>query len=311
MKQLVVLSGKGGTGKTTVTAALAQLMRPVVLADCDVEAPNLHLLLSPQKIISFPLKVSRKARIDPGLCDLCGACADYCRYGAVTLSDTYRVDEFACEGCGVCDRVCPAGAITFHEPDGAEVYTGTTPYGPMAGAELAVGEEASGKVVTRVRMEAQLLAVDNGLSLVIVDGSPGTGCPVIASLSGADFVLVVTEPSLSGLHDLERILKVAEHFGTAAVVCINKSDIAPELAMKIRERCRDLNIEVAAEIPFSEEIVKALRQGRPPIGNLPREAEKPFEALAEALAGRLGLDTTQTSRQYGGESDKPLSLPYK
>jgi len=288
MKQMVVLSGKGGTGKTTVTAALAQLLKPVVLADCDVEAPNLHLLLSPQADKSFALKVSRKARIDPQLCDGCGACAESCRYGAIVASDPFKVDAFSCEGCGVCGLVCPRDAVAFFEPDGAEVYTGTTPYGPMVGAELAVGEEASGKVVTRVRMEAQLLAVDTGLSLVIVDGSPGTGCPVIASMSGADLVLIVTEPSLSGLHDLGRILQVAEHFGVTAIVCINKSDIVPELAREMRERCRATGIEVVAEIPFSEGIVKSLRRGLPPIGNIPDDVEEPFVRLAGEIEIRIG-----------------------
>lgn len=288
MRQLVVLSGKGGTGKTTVTAALAQLLKPVVLADCDVEAPNLHLLLSPRVDGSFALKVSRKARIEPRLCDGCGACAESCRYGAVAASDPFKVDPFSCEGCGVCGLVCPRDAVVFLEPDAAEVYTCTTPYGPLVGAELAVGEEASGKVVTRVRMEAQLLAADTGLSLVIVDGSPGTGCPVIASMSGAHLVLAVTEPSLSGLHDLGRILGVAEHFGVPAIVCINKSDIVPEIAREIRERCRAAGIEVVAEIPFSEEIVDSLRRGLPPIGNVPGHVEEPFLRLAGEIDARVG-----------------------
>jgi len=287
MKQLVVLSGKGGTGKTTVTAALAQLLEPVVLADCDVEAPNLHLLLSPRVERSFPLSVSRKASIDPGLCDGCGACAEACRYGAVVASDPCAVDAFRCEGCGVCGLVCPRDAVSFHEPEGAEVYIGSTPFGPMVGAELAVGEEASGKVVSRVRMEAQLLALDTGLPLVLVDGSPGTGCPVIASMSGADLTLIVTEPSLSGIHDLERILGVAEHFGVPPLVCINKSDIVPELAREIRERCRSLGIEVAAEVPFSEAVAESLRRGLPPVGNVPREVEDPLRKLAEVLPGGL------------------------
>lgn len=289
MKQLVVLSGKGGTGKTTVTASLAQLLKPIVLADCDVEAPNLHLLLSPSTDDSFMLKVSRKARIDPDLCTACGACEESCRFGAITASDPYRLDAFRCEGCGVCGFVCPTGAIDFFESDGAEVYTGTTPYGPMVGAELAVGEEASGKVVTRVRMEAQLIDHEAGLPLIVVDGSSGTGCPVIASLSGADLTLIVTEPSLSGLHDLERILQVAEHFGIPTMVCINKCDIVPELAGRIRKRCGELGIEVAAEIPFSGEVVEALRRGQPPVGNVPQRVEEPLRRLARAVEARTAV----------------------
>ncbi len=296
MKQLVILSGKGGTGKTTVSAALAQLLKPVVLADCDVEAPNLHLLLAPQIDKSFAIKVSRKASIDARLCDGCGACAESCRYGAILASHDYAVDSFRCEGCGVCGLTCSRGAITFTETDGAEVYTGMTPYGPMAGAELAVGEEASGKVVTRVRMEAQLLAVDSGLPLVIIDGSPGTGCPVIASMSGADLVLVVTEPSLSGMHDLNRVLGLSEHFGIPSMVCINKSDIVPELARVIRDSCRSKGIEVAAEIPFCEQVVDALRRGQPPLGNVPSEMEEPLANLARAIAHRLGESEAEKAR---------------
>jgi MinD superfamily P-loop ATPase len=288
MKQMVVLSGKGGTGKTTVTSSLAQLLKPIVIADCDVEAPNLHLLLSPQRTESSMLKVSRKARIDPELCDACGLCAQHCRFDAIPPSEPYVVDTFRCEGCGVCGYVCPRDAIEFFEIDGAELYKGTTPYGPMVGAELEVGEEASGKVVSNVRTEAEQIGKDTGLALIVIDGSPGTGCPVIASMTGADLVLIVTEPSLSGLHDLERILEVAEHFGIQTLVCINKCDIVPELADRIREKCRDVGIEVVAEIPFSREIVEALRNGQPPIGKVPQEVEQPFLRLAEVVRKYTG-----------------------
>jgi MinD superfamily P-loop ATPase len=239
MKQVVVLSGKGGTGKTTVTTALAQLLKPVVLADCDVEAPNLHLLLSPRVERSFTLKVSRKAEIDPLLCDGCGICADNCRFDAITSREPFSVDAFSCEGCGVCGLVCPHDAVRYLEPDGAEAFIASTLYGPMVGAELAVGEEASGKVVSRVRMEAQLLSADSGLPLVLVDGSPGTGCPVIASMSGTVLALIVTEPTLSGRHDLDRIMQVATHFDVPIIVCINKCDINPRLAGEIKRSCRD------------------------------------------------------------------------
>ncbi len=278
------MSGKGGTGKTTVCAALAQLMKPVVLADCDVEGPNLHLLLAPRIDKAFNIKVSRKARIDARLCDGCGACVEGCRFGAISPYRPYHVDPFLCEGCGVCEFKCPRGAVKLSEREGARVYTGMTSYGPMAGAELAVGEEASGKVVTRVRMEAQLLASDGGLPLVIIDGSPGTGCPVIASMSGADLVLAVTEPSVSGMHDLDRILGVAEHFGIPSVVCINKCDLVPELTRSIREACRSKGIEVVAEIPYCEQVVDALRRGRPPLGNVTAEVEKPLADLADAIS---------------------------
>jgi MinD superfamily P-loop ATPase len=287
VRQLSVISGKGGTGKTTVTAALAQLLKPAVLADCDVEAPNLHLLLSPRVERSFILKVSSKAVIDPLLCDDCGACGENCRYGAIAASPCHRVDPFRCEGCRVCGLVCPQGAVSYLEPDGAEVFIASTPYGPMVGAELAIGEEASGKVVSRVRMEAQLLSMDGGLTPIIVDGSPGTGCPVIASISGVDLAVVVTEPTVSGSHDLDRILGVTGHFGVPAIVCINKWDINPHIAWEIEGSCGRKGIEVVARIPFREEAVEALRRGLPPIGNVPAEMEAPLSRLAEEIAMRI------------------------
>ncbi len=290
MKQLVVISGKGGTGKTTVAAALAQLIAPIVLADCDVEAPNLHLLLHPEIDKTFSIKVSRKAHIDARLCDGCDACMKRCRFGAIMDSVPRKIDEFKCEGCGVCGLVCSRGAISFFESEGAEVYAGITSYGPLVGARLAVGEEASGKVVTRVRAEAQLISLNTGLPLILVDGSPGTGCPVIASLSGADLALVVTEPSLSGLHDLERILRVAEHFSVRTIVCVNKCDIFPEMSRKIKERCRQEGIEVVAEIPFSTQVVESLHQVKPPLGAVPDEVEIPLKTLAKSLEKHMEME---------------------
>jgi MinD superfamily P-loop ATPase len=180
--------------------------------------------------------------------------------------------------------------VTFYEPDGAEVFIGSTEYGPMAGAELGIGEEASGKVVTQVRMEGQLLGVEGDIPLVIVDGSPGTGCPVIASLSGADLAIIVTEPSVSGRHDLDRILEVTRHFGVPAIVSINKCDVNPEIAGEIKDSCARAGIEVVAEIPFREEIVEVLRSGRPPLGNIPPEVEEPIHRLAAKIEMLLGAN---------------------
>jgi MinD superfamily P-loop ATPase len=283
----VVVSGKGGTGKTTVTGALAQLLEPVTIADCDVEAPNLHLLLSPRVERSFSLRVSRVAVIEPLKCNGCGACVENCRYKAIDSQVTFRVDSFKCEGCRVCELVCPNEAVKFFEPEGAELFIASTPYGPLVGAELAVGEEASGKVVTRVRMEAQLICHDNELPLLIIDGSPGTGCPVIASLTGADLALVVTEPTVSGKHDLERIIQVTEHFGIPSLLCLNKYDLNRDIALQIEEFCLARGLEVAAEIPFREEVVEALRLGLPPIGHVPEEVERPLRSLALKLRSLL------------------------
>ncbi len=283
MRQIVVISGKGGTGKTTVTAALAQLLGPLVMADCDVEAPNLRIVFPPEAEDAFNVKVSRKASIDPGKCTECGLCAEHCRFGAIMPGSPYRVEPTSCEGCGVCGMVCPEGAVTFEMTDGARVTRMETPCGPLVEGSLFMGEEASGKVVTQVRMEAQVIAVDRGFELALIDGSPGTGCPVIASLTGADLALVVTEPTLSGLHDLERILQVAAHFSIPAMVCINKCDLNEEVAGDIARLCGERGVPVVARIPFSPEVVEVLRRNLPPIGNVPPEVEGPLRELASAV----------------------------
>jgi MinD superfamily P-loop ATPase len=286
MKQITVLSGKGGTGKTTVTAALAQLFGNIVIADCDVEAPNLHLLLDPKVGSSYPLSVSSKAVIDRELCTECGICEEECRFEAIR---DYTVQPFQCEGCGLCRSLCPVGAVSMHEQEGADVFLGETSYGPMVWASLAMGEEASGKVVSQVRMEAQAICVENGLDLVLTDGSPGIGCPVIASVSGSDLALMVTEPTLSGRHDLERAMDMATFFNIPPLVCINKCDINPEEAEKIRSMCLRKGIEVAVEIPFSDTLAESARQARPPLTEIDDRLVALFKKLFGKVTERTGL----------------------
>jgi len=290
IRQLVVISGKGGTGKTTVTAALAQLLGPLVLADCDVEAPNLGILFPGSPLRRIEIQVSRKASIDPERCDACGLCAERCRFDAVLPRTPYRVDHLSCEGCGVCGLVCPAQAVSFNAETGACITESMTPHGPLLEGRLALGEEASGKVVTRVRMEAQALAAQKGLELVLIDGSPGTGCPVIASLTGCDLALLVTEPTLSAVHDLERVFRLVSHFGIPAVACLNKSDLNEEMGEAVRIRCREVGVGLEAELPFRPEVVEALRHARPPLGNVPAEVEEPLRGLASAVRERLGYN---------------------
>lgn len=286
MKELTVLSGKGGTGKTTVTAALVQLTGSAIIADCDVEAPNLHLLLDPRVDKSYPLSVSSKAVIDEDKCTECGICEEECRFGAIR---DLRVNPYSCEGCRLCMRLCPPGAIHMEEQQGAEVFVGETTWGPMIWARLAMGEEASGKVVTQVRMEAQALSAEGGSELIITDGSPGIGCPVIASVTGSNLVLMVAEPTISGRHDLERALGMASFFKIPCLVCINKSDINPEEAAEIRKLCGSLGVEVVAEIPYSEVLAESARRSQPPLQEADETLERIFRQLHRKVMEMAGL----------------------
>ena len=239
MKEIVVVSGKGGTGKTSVTASLAVLAERPVLADCDVDASDLYLVLAPRILERHEFFGGRKAVVREADCLGCGDCRRRCRFGAVARRDrspagqVFAVDPFSCEGCGVCVRFCPASAIDFPERSCGEWMVSATRCGPMVHARLGIAAENSGKLVSTVRREARRVAEAEGRSLIVVDGPPGIGCPVIASLTGASLVLAVTEPTLSGEHDLARVLDLARHFGIPSAVCVNKWDINPEAAVGI------------------------------------------------------------------------------
>jgi MinD superfamily P-loop ATPase len=255
MKEITVISGKGGTGKTTILASLASLVKRVVLVDADVDAADLHLLLKPRVRRREPFVASQVARIDPEKCDQCGKCVEVCRFEAI---EDFRVDPIACEGCGVCFHVCPRGAIFMEDVQSGEWFISQTRYGPMVHAKLGVAQENSGKLVTLVRKEAQRIAREENYPLILIDGPPGIGCPVIAALGGVNAVLVVTEPSVSGIHDLERVLGVSRHFQVPAWVCVNKWDINPENTAKIREYCQQQGCPVIGEIPFDPVVTKAM-----------------------------------------------------
>jgi len=267
-RQLVILSGKGGTGKTSVTAALATLAEDKVLADCDVDAADLHLVTNPRRRRSEVFKAGKEAKILPSACDACGICKDYCRFDAIRLETgadgqaVYTVDPLACEGCGLCARVCTFGAVEFTEAERGEWFVSDTPHGPLVHARLNIGGENSGRLVTLVRQEAARLAVSIGAALVAVDGPPGIGCPVIASTTGADLVLVVTEPTVSGEHDLERVADLVEGFGIPLVVCINKADLDPEMADRIREVCAARNVQIVGELDYDSAFVEAQVKGQ-------------------------------------------------
>jgi MinD superfamily P-loop ATPase len=260
MKQIAVVSGKGGTGKTSLVASLAALTSDrAVYADCDVDAPDLHLILQPDIKERREFFGIKRAFIDSDKCTQCGLCQDACRFSAIA---GFQVDSALCEGCGVCKLVCPAEAVVMAESLAGYAYLSETRFGPLVHAELFPGEEASGKLVAMVREMARILAASRKLNLILIDGSPGIGCPVIASLTGVDQALVVTEPTITGEHDLERILDVAGHFGINTAVCINKYDLNPEAAQHIEALCQERAVMVAGRLPFHPSVVEAMVLGR-------------------------------------------------
>ena len=261
MKQLLILSGKGGTGKTTLASAFIKMAQAKVYADCDVDAPNLHLVLKqsvkPQVKDFFGMP---NAEINPTLCAKCHRCLEYCRFEAISVNDgSYRVDSFACEGCGVCEMVCPVRAISLKPHIAGELMLYDNKDSLFSTALLKMGSGTSGMLVTEVKK--QMKAVDVGADLAIIDGSPGIGCPVIASISGVDLVLIVAEPSVSGISDMERIIKTAQTFHTKTAVCVNKFDTNLKKTEAIMAYCKEQGIPYMGNIPYDENAVKAINQG--------------------------------------------------
>jgi MinD superfamily P-loop ATPase len=264
MKQILVLSGKGGTGKTTVASAMIQLSQASAFADCDVDAPNLHLLMNrsdeAQRKDFYAMKV---AEIDTSTCTACGLCKDHCKFNAIILAEEYHVNPYSCEGCGVCEWICPHKAIIMKESSAGELklYTDTSTFST---AQLKMGKGTSGLLVTEVKK--RMIANSNS-DIAIIDGSPGIGCPVISSISGVDLILLVAEPSLSGMSDLNRIIKTTKTLQVPVVVCINKYDINLDLSRLIEEYCQNQGIKVLGVIPYDEQVIKSVNRGESIIEN--------------------------------------------
>jgi MinD superfamily P-loop ATPase len=290
MKELVIISGKGGTGKTSITAAFAVLADRPVIADCDVDAADLHLILSPRINECREFRSGHEAVICEENCVGCGTCLENCRFDAVRMKEDksgnsrFFIDPLACEGCGVCVRFCPEQAIDFSERICGEWMISDTRCGPMIHARLGVAAENSGKLVSMVRQEARRIAEERKSSLIIVDGPPGIGCPVIASVTGASLVLVVTEPTVSGEHDLERVLFLTQHFNIPTAICVNKWDLNPEKTNRIEQKARQAKAQIAGRIRYDPSVTLAQMQELAVV-----ETDSPCAADITLIWKQLGL----------------------
>ncbi len=286
MKEIVVLSGKGGTGKTSIVGSFASLAESKVLVDCDVDAADLHLLLQPFILQRNDFWGGKTAVIDKKLCMRCGLCQQVCRFNAIKSS---TVNAAACEGCGFCFHICPANAISMQPNLSGEWFISETKYGQLVHARLGIAQENSGKLVAAIRKEAKTIAEAKKSDFIISDGPPGIGCPVISALSGADIALLVTEPTLSGMHDLKRVLGVCQHFEVPALVCINKFDINKDNSRKIRQYCLEQGVEVAAEIPFDNVFTEAMINNSTVVeychNGVSRQIERLWDAILTKVRG--------------------------
>jgi MinD superfamily P-loop ATPase len=285
VQEIVVLSGKGGTGKTSIAGSFAALAKSKVLVDCDVDAADLHLILQPTAQRKHEFRSGQVAVINPEKCIQCDVCRSLCRFEAIR---DYQVDPISCEGCGFCSHVCPVEAITMKDCLAGHWYISSTRYGCLVHARLGTARENSGKLVATVRQEARRIAEQDNLDLIINDGPPGIGCPVISSLSGTNLAVLVTEPTLSGIHDLERVLEVCHHFDVRALACINKFDINEENTRKIETYCRNEKIEVAARIPFDNVVTEAMIKGLPVVEFSHRQVSQEIDKLWDVVLRRLG-----------------------
>ena len=284
MKQICVISGKGGTGKTVFAASLGALVESKVMADCDVDAADLHLLLHPQVKETHEYYGGVKAFINPQKCTQCGSCKDACRFGAI---EDFRVVPALCEGCGACRIVCREDAIEMEDALSGHWFVSDTAYGPMIHAKLGIAAENSGKLVSQVRQKAGEIAQEQGLEFVIVDGPPGIGCPVLAALTGIDLAVIVVEPTLSGIHDMERVHGVCEHFGINDVVCINKYDINTDNSVEIEAWCAQKSCDVVGRIRFDRAVTESLVASKPLVEYTEAGAAQDMRDVSQKLLAEL------------------------
>lgn len=256
--ELVVLSGKGGTGKTTIATALSELAQDVMRVDCDVEASNFYMYYEGKDLEKKDFYGGKTAKIDDSKCIKCGKCQEVCKFNAI---QDFQIDPFACEGCGACTLVCPTEAIVLEDEKAADTFITQTDKGIIARAEMGIGSDASGLLISFLRRNAKRFSEDK--KLTIIDGSPGIGCPVIASVTGSDMVLVVTEPTKSGLEDLKRVVTLCEHFGVYTMVCINKYDINEEMSKEIESFINDTDLKLVGKIPYDDMVMKSINELKP------------------------------------------------
>lgn len=288
MRELVIISGKGGTGKTSITGSLSALGDKKVIVDCDVDAADLHLLLNNSVSETHDFIVSCKSSINRQRCSDCGLCAEYCRFDAIKNEQgEYHIDQFACEGCGVCRYFCPERAIEYEPVKSGEWFVSKTVHGPLVHARLGIAESNSGRLVSLLRQKAREIADGNGYGMVLIDGPPGIGCPVIASITGASYVLIVTEPSQSAFHDLKRLLELIEHFNINCGIVINKSDINQSLTDHIKRDVKARGLSVLAQIPFDPMMTEAQVQSKTFVEYSANETTQKIEELWKVLYNEM------------------------
>ncbi len=288
-RQIAIVSGKGGTGKTTLTGSLAVLFENHIIADCDVDSSNLHLIMNPQILETVQYKAGHKAEIDEKECIGCGKCAEVCRFDAIQKRENgkFFVDPFACEGCKACVLICPVNSVDFILNHPGDYYVSSTQYAPFVHARLKPGEEMSGGLVAQVRNRALKMGIDEKKDFVIIDGAPGIGCPATSSLTGTDYAIIIGEPTVSGIHDMKRMMEVIWHFKIPFSVVINRYDINHEKTLEIEQMCQSFEIDILGKIPF-DKMVNYANSNEQPVVKIPEskaalEIKNVFIKLTEVL----------------------------